>query len=287
MGAGLSHQIAQLILSGYGLQTTEGAVRGALERMFRRGFIVRNRAANGIMRGNRYAFSADPCPYIRPYAQSADFGMVSHTETAAQSDENAAASILKEKIDRKNLSISSGEGERQKTIQRLEALTEEDIAFHWPTLSRQGFGTDQIRQILQRLAQKNIGPEHIMQGMTHAEWELNANKMCDKSGNPVGSPVRWVFTILAQQGYYHRPEGYISPQEQAEQDAAEEEKRMQAAHEARQTAAYDAWTIGLSHNERAAILESTTNGVRIPEPVALRLHFRNKIWPKMQNGEAL
>jgi hypothetical protein len=66
-------------------------------------------------------------------------------------DENAASSILEEKTDRKNLSLSSGEDERQKAIRSLEALTEDDIAFHWPELARQGFGTDQIRQILNRL----------------------------------------------------------------------------------------------------------------------------------------
>jgi hypothetical protein len=127
-------QIAQLILSDYGLQTTEGAVRGALERMFRRGFIIRRRAANGQMQGNRYAFSTDPCPHIRPYAPSVESGAESDMETTAQFGENATPSILKEKIDRKNLSISSGEKANQKAISRLDALIESDIAFHWPLL---------------------------------------------------------------------------------------------------------------------------------------------------------
>jgi hypothetical protein len=280
-------QIAQLIVSGYGLKTTEGAVRGTLERLFRRGFIVRRRAANGQMQGNRYAFSADPCPHIRAYAPGMESVVNLNVESAAQSGENAAPSILKEKTDRKNLSISSGEDESRKAVQQLGILTEDDIAFHWPAISRQGFSTDQIRQILQRLSSVNIGAERIIQGLTHAEWELSNDKMRDKSNTPIANPVSWVFKILATQGYYPRPEGYISPQEQAEQDAAEEAKRMQAASETRQTAVCDAWIAGLSPEERASILEPKNNGVRIPESIALRLHFRTAIWPKMQNGEAI
>ena len=62
----------------------------------------------------------------------------------------------------------------------------------------------------------------IIQGLTYAEWELAAGKMYDASGKPVSKPVPWVFTILGRQGYYNRPEGYISPEEQAEKDAAQE-----------------------------------------------------------------
>ena len=59
-------QIAEAITLAYGIQATEGAVRGALERFGARGFLVRSRAAAGRAQGNRYAFSADPCPHIMP-----------------------------------------------------------------------------------------------------------------------------------------------------------------------------------------------------------------------------
>jgi hypothetical protein len=99
-------QIAQQVMSAYGLQTTEGAVRGAMERMFRRGFLLRNRAASGRMQGNRYTFIADPCPHIRPCSPGMESGMESEMEPAAQSGQNAALSFLR-KIDRKNLSLFS------------------------------------------------------------------------------------------------------------------------------------------------------------------------------------
>ena len=116
-----------------------------------------------------------------------------------------------------------------------------------------------------------------MQGITHAEWELNAGKMRDKSGNPVTSPLSWVFKILATQGYYPRPEGYRSPQEQAELDDAEELKRQSIAYEARQAAEAEAWIIRLNPEERSAILGPPGSTVRIPDEVVLRRHFRSEI----------
>jgi hypothetical protein len=279
-------QTAERVTSAYGLRATEGMTRGAMERMFKRGFLVRNRAASGRAQGNRYGFSADPCPHILPCGIAMDTGMESGMESAAQSGKNAAPSILQEKTDRKNLSISSGEDEKQKVIRRLEALTEEDIAFHWPELARQGFGTDQIRQIIGRLAQQGKGLERITQGLTHAEWELAAGKMRDKDGNLVTSPVSWTFAILARQGYYPRPKGYISPEEQAERDAALECSQRKAAIEARQTAALEAWAAELSPEERKSLVEPKTGQFRMPEQVLLRQHFLSEIWPNIRKAES-
>ena len=101
-------QIAQLLNTAYGLRVTEGIVRGAMDRLFPRAFLVRSRAAHGRMQGNRYAFAADPCPHIRPYSLRMESCMDSGMEAAAQSGEKTAPSIQNE-IDRKNtLSIFSG-----------------------------------------------------------------------------------------------------------------------------------------------------------------------------------
>lgn len=278
-------QIAELVAARYGLATTEGAVRGALERMYRRSVLMRTRAAAGSQKGNRYAFTSDPCPHIIPYAAtepSTESSTRGDVDTAAQSVPNAVPSILEE-IDRKNLSISS-ENAAHTAARLLEALTEEDIAFHWPELARHGFGTDQIRQMLHRLAQVNIGPEKVMQGLTYAEWELAAERMRDKKSEPIASPANWVFSILAKQGYYPRPSGYVSPQEQAERDAAEERKRCVAAQEERLKAECDAWIAGLSPDEREGIVGPQNSAVRMPDTVTLRNHFRTEIWPTLQNG---
>ena len=275
-------QIAHLLEQHYGGNVTEGSVRGALERLFPREFLVRRRAARGRLKGNRYVLATDPCPHIQPCNSFVGVG----TESNAQSAESAAPSILEE-TDRKILSVSSQEAEESKTARLLEALTEEDMHFHWPALARQGFGTDQIRQIISRLIQVNISFKQVMQGLTYAEWELAADRMRDKSGAPVTSPVSWVFKILATQGYYPRPEGYRSPQEQAELDAAEELKQRTAAYEARQAAEGDAWIVRLTPDERSAILGPQNNIMRMPDEVVLRRHFRSEIWPLMQREERI
>ena len=275
-------RIAQYITGAYGLQVTEGAVRGAMERLFRRGFLLRSRAVAGHTKGNHYAFSPDPCRHIRPYSPSMESDTDSGMESAAHSGENTAPSILK-KIERRNTLSISSEKASQDAVSRLESLTEDDIAFHWPELSRLDFGTHQIRQILQRLEQTGTGPEQVIQSLAHAEWALAAGRMYDSTGKPVANPVNWVFTILARQGYYPRPEGYVSPQEQAELDAAKETERLTAAYEARQTAEADAWIARLPPDERNAILGPQNGVVRMPEDVILRRHFRAEVWPTLRS----
>lgn len=61
-------QIARLVRAYYGLETTEGAARGVIERLARYKLFVRERAARGRLKGNRYVFKSDPCPH--PHAGS-------------------------------------------------------------------------------------------------------------------------------------------------------------------------------------------------------------------------
>ena len=274
-------QIAELITARFGMAPTTGAVRGAMERLYRRDFLLRSREAAGSLKGNRYAFTEEPCQHIIPYSAT-ESNSQADMESAAQSSEIAAPSILEE-IDRKNtLSISSGESE----CARLEALGETDIVFHWPKLAGSGFGTHEIRQIIERLEQKNLPLSGVLQGLEHAEWALEHDLMKDKDGQSVQHPTNWVFQILAKQGYYPRPTGYVSPQEQAELDAAEDRKRLAAAQEERRKAECEAWIAGLSPDERSAIVGTQNSPVRIPDDVLLRNHFRAEIWPRLQNEGA-
>ncbi len=171
---------------------------------------------------------------------------------------------------------------------RLEALTEEDIKFHWPKLAGFGFGTDQIRQIIQRLEQKGHDTplSNILPGLNHAEWELERRLMKDAEGKTIGLPANWVFSILAKQGYYPRPSGYVSPQEQAELDAVEERKRVIAAKEERYQAECAVWIAELSEDERGAIVGDDSDKCHMPDDVALRNYFRTEVWPKLQNEGA-
>lgn len=202
-------------------------------------------------------------------------------EPDVPSCQKVAPSFLTEKTDRKNLSVFSGEKDSGNVILQLESLTEEDVSFHWPNLAKAGFGTCQIRQILARLFQVGIGAENLAQGLTYAEWELEHGTMRDKNGEPVSHPLNWVFSSLARTGYYRRPQGYISPQEQAEIDATEEEERLKKARDARKKSSFEAWRAGLSPQEKNAIVAPGNRAFPMPEDTALRQHFLHEIWPKI------
>lgn len=275
-------QIAELVMTNYKITTTEGAVRGALERIYRRGFLIRNRAAIGSLRGNRYAFTADPCDHIKPYTELTQPDLESAARRGMLSVEPAPPSIL-EKKDRKNLSVSS---QWEENKNQLEALTEENIKFHWPKLAGFGFGTHQIRQIIERLEQKNLPLSNVSQGLEHAEWELKHGQMKDAEGFEIKQPVNWVFRILARQGYYPRPSGYISPQEQVERDATEERRRLIVAREERLKMEYDSWLAGLSPDEKLAIVRGKNNGFGMPDKAVLQNYFRAEIWPKLRKEGA-
>lgn len=265
-------QLAMEMERHYGMQRTPEAIRRTVERLASRGFIRRRQTREGTMHGVSFAIIEDRlCPNIQPPVRPS-------VRAGVQPDDFSAPSILEEK-DRENLSISSHR-------EKLEALTEEDIAFHWPKLAHSGFGTDQIRQIIQRREQVHETVSSIMQGLTHAEWELGRQSMKDAKGVAIGDPRSWVFHILASQGYYPRPPGYVSPTEQAERDRELTLKREQEAHEARMEAEADSWAANLTQDEREAIL-GPKDGTRpsMPPAVRLRIHFKAEIWPQLSKTE--
>ena len=273
-------RIARQLAQEFDLVLTAESVRGVVTRLTVRGFIRRKLAREGTIRGVRFSpVDALICPHIVPVRADIRCGI----RGEARSEPCASPSILNE-IEREKLSISSGKAD-QEAISRLEALSDADVVFHWPALSRLGFGTHQIRQILQRLAQVHIGADKIAQGLTHAEWAINSGRMHDKSGEPVANPLHWVFTILARQGYYPRPEGYVSPEEQAVLDAGAEKQKLAAARQAHFEAGYTAWEAGLSEAERQTIL--TEQGHKFGPPhIMLKRHFRVKVWQNTDDGDA-
>ncbi len=276
-------RIAQLVVSAYGLEATEGAVRGAVERLRRYELFVPKSVRRGQLRGNQYTLVTDPCPHIPPLHRQSTAIVQANMETGVQLRPRPPVSILKQTDRQKNLSVSSENREASTAILSLEKLTEGDILFHWPVLVQHGFGTDQIRQIITRLAQKNLGAERVMQGLAHAEWELANNCMCDKSGEPVASPLDWTFAILARQGYYPRPAGYCSPEERADLDAAEAARKRATAHQKRLNAEFEAWSVLLASDERRGILGAQNGPLPRPANEILRQHFLATVWPALQD----
>ena len=269
----------------YAMIRTPGAVRRSVERLVNRGYLRRKQAKIGTCQGVTFTLIQEMlCPHIRPAGQCPCAPVHPGVHPGVHPEAISAPSILKE-IDRKNLSISSEKSQRSATL--LESLDEEVIAFHWPELARIGFGTAQVRQIIQRRSQVGESLENIMQGMTYAEWELAHQCMTTHKGEAVTTPLHWVFKILATQGYYPRPQAYISPAEQADRDRERTVRQEQEAREALLQAESEAWAARLTPDERRAILgPDTGQRTAMPENIRLRIHFKQHIWPDREKGLA-
>lgn len=276
-------QISAELERVYSMKRTPGAVRRSVERLVNRGYLRRKQAKVGTSQGVTFTLIQEMlCPHIRAAGPCSCIPVHPAVHPGVHPDPASGLSILKE-IDRKNLTISSKGSQRYAAL--LEALSEEDIAFHWPELSRAGFGTVQIRQIMERRAQVDESLEHIMQGLTYAEWELARQCMTTHKGESVSNPLNWVFKILATQGYYPRPQSYISPAEQVDRDQALTTRRETEAYEARLEAEADAWVVSLTPDARKEIL-GPDERFSIPAPVRLRQHFRQNVWPIMRGDTA-
>ncbi len=137
---------------------------------------------------------------------------------------------------------------------KLLALTDEDLAFHYPHLHQTGFGADQIRQILERLAKVNKSAERLFDSLEYAEWELGQGPIMDKDSKAVENPCAFVFTALAKTGYYRRPKGFVSEEELAAQEAEERLETSRRARERKEAAEFETWKAGLSPEEKDSIL---------------------------------
>lgn len=174
------------------------------------------------------------------------------------------------KIDREDLSISRARARDPREV--LLALTDEDITFFWPNLARVDFRKAQIVQIVEKLETLGTPVDDVRKSLDHADYELGAGPLNDARGNPVADPRSYIFHAIAKTGYYRRPPGYVSAQEQAELDAAEEARRVAKARAEREDAEFHAWRTGLDPETVQTLLE----GRRGPEEVWLRAKWREK-----------
>lgn len=143
----------------------------------------------------------------------------------------------------------------------------------WPHLHRAGFGPEQIEQARQNLAAQNKPADRLVRGLDHAKWELEHGCMTDKDGNPVADPCFWVFASLARTGYYRRPVGYVSPEEQAARDAEQEAKAVTAARKQAETASFEAWRDALTPDDRDRAMTGYPGG---PRDTWLRTYWKRQ-----------
>ncbi|GAB6178666.1 hypothetical protein JCM16814_35580 [Desulfobaculum senezii] len=164
-------------------------------------------------------------------------------------------------------------------------MSSETIAAAWPHLAKAGWTRNQMRQLRQVFEGRGIDFAPLRQALNHAEWELaTKGQLSDKSGTTVANPVAWLFGALKKTGYYARPDGYESPQEQYAREQAEEAQRIakyrKAAEQREKQDATDAamqWYRQLPEKEQENILKRQPGGGTTPqEPWILREYKRTK-----------
>lgn len=276
----LSHsQVSAELFTTYRMEYPPGSVKEIIARLKRRRFVSGRQTREGMIQGNKYTFAEEMlCPYINSSTPAPPPGTHAQMPPAMRPESKSSNTIL-EQLDRENLPNSSRE---EISIGLLEALTEGSIAFHWPSIAKVDFGTYQIRLIIERLAQVGASTQRVIEGLTRAEWELSHNGFLrDRKGNTVAKPLGYVFDILAREGCYPRPEGYISQEEQAVRDAEREAKAYSAALEARIAAEFEAWQVSLTSDELKRISPPTDIDLgNHGRSALLRNHFREHVWPE-------
>ena len=107
----------------------------------------------------------------------------------------------------------------------------EELSGLCPTLCAAGFSRSHLTRILAALARQGLDIEAVWTGLRYAEWELAHEQMLDRAGQPVASPVDWVYKSLVSDGTYRIPKGYVSPAERQRRQAEEEMHREREAQE--------------------------------------------------------
>ena len=245
-------------IANYDVITAETAlpyrtVRRGIDKLVSLGWLGKQPWYQGSSRGLKFEFSP-PTGQDKRTGQtdriSGQDKRTGQTDKISEQDKRTGQAdkinaSYKEEIDRSSLSIS---------------LSAERIATTWPHLSRTGFGREQLDQIAQALAELGKSTDKVLQSLDHAEWELEQGKMTDKDGQPVADPCSWVFRSLSRTGYYRRPKGYVSPEEQAAKDAEEEAKAVTVARQSAEKAHFEAWRDGLSPEELADAMRGHPGG---------------------------
>ncbi|WP_232286249.1 hypothetical protein [Solidesulfovibrio carbinoliphilus] len=247
------------------LKLTEISVKRYFAEFAGLGFFRKETYRHGICQGVRLFLVRSRCQAFKRCAPTYDptgGPTTGHDPTLAPSkDPTPDPTASYEERQKENLSLS---------------LSAARIAATWPHLSRSGFGREQLAQIGAALAELGKPADKIGQSLDHAEWELLRGAMRDKDGRPVADPCAWVFRSLARTGYYRRPKGYVSPEEQAARDAEEEARAVVAARQAAEQARFAAWRDGLTPDGLAAAMRGHPGG---PKEAWLK-----SVWKRQEKG---
>lgn len=235
------------------LQLTEISVKRYFSEFAELGFFRKETYRHGVCQGLRLFLVRARCQAFKQHDPTLDLTpdpthepkVVPTMKPMKEPEPTGDPTSYKEDRKIENLSISS-----------------ERIAMTWPNLHRAGFDREQFEQVLASLAELGKPVDKVVGSLDHAEWELTQGTMRDKEGQPVLDPCAWVFRSLARTGYYRRPKGYVSPEEQAARDAEEEARAVAAAWRKAEQTQFETWREALSPEQLAETMHGYPGGPR-------------------------
>lgn len=262
-----------------GCEITAGAVRGTLMRLKVKRHVQCQRARQGVLQGIRITITERRCPFFKAsserFLEQAHPPMHSAAHTAMRAPvESARQSGSSRKKDEKEDSILLS----YQTDEGLAAVTQDTLQIHFPRLSLEGFMADSLRQVISENQKGGRSCANIWEGLEHAEWQLENGGIHDKEGKPVSSVAGYVFKALAKNGFYARPVGYVSRQEQYMQERAAWLKQAEETREQLLNQEFKHWRERLTLQDEQELLGPGLQIEGRGKEGKLKMIFQETVW---------
>ncbi len=247
------------------LQIAEGTVRGNIAKLSQAGFITHHPVKSGKIQGNAFGLNESLCCIFSAKHEIA-FHFPVDEDPSALTDP-ATASATSPQIDRSLLTIKNN----------LLALTQQDLSLRFPKLAEFNLSPKQIKQFVDTLEKHGFPLDDLLQSLDYLNWELEQGPIRDKAGDTVESPLGYLFNAIRSTGYYRRPKGFISPDEQKAYDLELAGRAVLEAYKKAADVYFQIWLSSLAPSERKEILLRK----RGPEMPFLRYYWEQNIKSSM------
>ncbi|SMF28533.1 hypothetical protein [Desulfovibrio gilichinskyi] len=163
---------------------------------------------------------------------------------------------------------------------KILAVTDEEIKSKYPSVAGIGFGTDQLRQIVDKRDKYGEHLNMLLMSLEYVNYEIENGGFKDSKGKPVEKTLGYIFQVLLRAGRLSKPEGFKTAEEQAADEVEEQLRAVKEAKKRKIDALYEIWLHDLSDEEREAILQKTNT----PSTRYLRHYWDTNIYGQKGGG---
>ncbi len=277
-------EIAHRLQAWTGEETTAGSVRAVIARLENKGHLRHVRKRQGMLQGIIVQVVEVECPiFISAKGQFAPERGPCAQSLAHSPEQSAMLSVVQSPM----RSASSRDEEIEdfnpssfyQTHRGLTSLTEDVLKTHFPKLVEERLMPATIRQIADENEKSGRSCEHIWEGLSYAEWQLNNGGITDKQGDKVKSIIGYIYKALAKNGHYARPIGYESEMDRYLDQKSEEIARIRERHDRLFEEGFQLWRNGLSVEEEQNLIGPDIKpDMRLLSERRLKIVYREKHW---------